>query len=594
MEENALTIAIISTFIDKIFEKGESIFSTISDNAKIIFKKGIKDYLDKQKDRYSHIKTLLTNQPVDLYSIYYPLKLTTRRKTSIIDIDTSSVGKLFNKTNQITIIGDAGSGKSTLVKHLFINSIVTNFSIPILVELRYLNDYNNDFTNYIIQKSLNLQITENEKIFNEFLMQGKFIFFLDGYDELNTKRKQKIIEDIDNFIATYNKNYYILTTRPISDIEQLNQFTDCFMKELSYDNGEIKGFVNQVLHDEIELANKVNESIDSNVETNKYIKEFLVNPLLLTLYILSYQRNTKVPDKKYVFYRRVIDVLFYEHDAKTKLGYQHEIESGLNHGQMEIILRTFCILSFFNGKYDWDKDYMYDLFNNIRIKQKIDFENEKILHDFKVATALWIEDNGIYCFAHRSLQEYFAASFIKHLNQKSKPNIYKKIIEHLSRTHRRGGVFNNFLLLLMEMDSIDYYQYYYIPMLDELKKSIDVANEEKMVESFINFFIKDFVIIGDKKSFSINTSVYKTINIHFKFTNKLYILLTENLNFHCLPIIKNRQMNNDIFKYLLPENYDFIHKIVKEYYQYIINEEKKSKKYLKTTFDVDNEIIDMI
>jgi predicted NACHT family NTPase len=299
MDENELAATAIAVSIDRIFAQCDALLSSITDEAKYIFKKGIGDYLQKQKDRYSQIRTLLRSDPVDLYSIYFLLNLTSRNMKSITS--TSNIKNIFAKKRYVTIIGDAGSGKSTLIKHLFLNAIFTDFAIPILVELRYLNDYDNNFIEYVIEKSLELKMADNSTIFEKFLEHGKFVFFLDGYDELYTKRKSKIIGDIDNFISCYNKNYYILTSRPISDIEQLNQFTDYFMKDLSYEEGEIKKFVLQVLHDEHELASKVNESVDSNIDTNKYIKEFLVNPLLLTLYILILSKKYKSTRQKIYF-----------------------------------------------------------------------------------------------------------------------------------------------------------------------------------------------------------------------------------------------------------------------------------------------------
>src|SRR5690606_21095938 len=97
----------------------------------------LKNYLIKHRDRYSHIKTLLRgNTPVFLYDIYFPSKLLDEKKI----IQTESSTEFFKRYSCVTIVGDAGSGKSTLVKHFFLNSIFEKKYIPILIELRYLNE----------------------------------------------------------------------------------------------------------------------------------------------------------------------------------------------------------------------------------------------------------------------------------------------------------------------------------------------------------------------------------------------------------------------------------------------------------------------
>jgi predicted NACHT family NTPase len=256
---NDIITAFLTSMLGKVvLGQSASIINTISDKSKSIFMTGMKDYLDKQKNKYSHIKTLLTNDPVELYSIYFPLNLTKGKKHTVIK--TSDIRNMFVKTHRVTIFGGAGSGKSTLIKHLFLNAIKSNFAIPVLLELRYLNDYEDSFLNFIILKSLQMEIADNINILTEFLKNGKFVFFLDGYDELNTNRKQKIIAEIDDFVSKYDKNHYILTSRPFSDLEHLPQFKNYFMKDLSYAGGEIKAFVLQVLYDEKELAEKINAS----------------------------------------------------------------------------------------------------------------------------------------------------------------------------------------------------------------------------------------------------------------------------------------------------------------------------------------------
>ncbi|PHS63378.1 MAG: hypothetical protein COB12_09520 [Flavobacterium sp.] len=360
MEEKILE-TIVTGFISELVKESKSIFNDLSDEGSQLLKTGLKRYLSKQKDKYSHLKTLLKgNTPVFLYDIYYPLKL--EKSDEIIKTDV--ISNVFEKTNYVTIIGDAGSGKSTLVKHLFLNSIYTKYAIPILIELRYLNDYENDLESYIIDKVLENKIAENPKILERLLEKGKFVFFLDGYDELNSEVKSKIIENLNSFINQYSENKFILTTRPFSDIEHLQIFHNYNVKKLSLEDGEIEGFIHKQLEKENQLAKKIYESINSN--KSEYIQSFLTNPLLLSLYILTFQSNASVPAKKYIFYRRVIQALFSEHDSKTKLGFVREKLSGLKQEEFEDILKIFCFISYFESRFNWDMDYILDKFNKIK------------------------------------------------------------------------------------------------------------------------------------------------------------------------------------------------------------------------------------
>ena len=126
--------ASIPVLIKKILEEMKPIISNVNDKTRQYFEIGLKKYLEKKFDQYSELKTLLKgNTPVYIYSIYYPLKLKNEDEV----IDTNNVSNIFEKSNAVTIIGDAGSGKSTLIKHLFLNTIKTGYAIPVLVELRY-------------------------------------------------------------------------------------------------------------------------------------------------------------------------------------------------------------------------------------------------------------------------------------------------------------------------------------------------------------------------------------------------------------------------------------------------------------------------
>lgn len=540
--EDILLNSIVANFTKAIIEELRDLLGTgydsVYDEAKQFVDRDLKKYLTKQNSKYSHIKTLLRgNMPVYLYEIYYPLKLlkVVRNKEEIVH--TESVKSLFKHKNYITIIGDAGSGKSTLIKHLFLNCIKENLGIPILIELRYLNNSKGQLEEYIRTAINQNRIAVNKDILNRFLDKGKFVFFLDGYDELDTKSKELLSKNLMDFINEYSENKFILTTRPYSNIEHLPLFLNLVMKDLSLRDGEIEEFVIKQLASELELAGKINQSINQN--QSRYIHSFLKNPLLLSLYILTYQSNASIPDKKHIFYGRVINALFSEHDSKSKLGFVREKTCGLNQEDFELVLKIFSYLSYFESKFSFDRIYVSSKLKIIKEKYPhLKFSDNTLIQDLKSAISLWTDDDGELSFAHRSLQEYYVALFIKGLNiQDESKRVYNKITSKYIVTHGPLREIENLLTLLEEMDSLNYNRFFYLPILKELLERIDCVDIEKTMESFILFLALGFSFNDKKPSkghesihIIINAEVYKTFIIHKDFTRNLFIHLKQKLN----------------------------------------------------------------
>ena len=118
MEDNVLKIT-IEAFIKAYVQDAKNIFEDVYLRGKQFLNRDIKKYLEKHLTKYSYIKTLLHgNTPKHLYEIYYHLKLFQTKSTFK---QTLSVSNIFPPNiNWLTIIGEAGSGKSTLIKHFFI------------------------------------------------------------------------------------------------------------------------------------------------------------------------------------------------------------------------------------------------------------------------------------------------------------------------------------------------------------------------------------------------------------------------------------------------------------------------------------------
>ena len=520
MDEQKLLELAVSSFVKEVTKDLKSFCKGISDETKHFLETGIDNYVNLQYERFKQVKTILRgNTPNYFYDVYYPLNIKNARHLAI----TSSIKNTFEKSNYVTVIGDAGSGKSTLVKHLFLRTISEREIIPIFIELRNLSNEKGSIEAHVKEKIIDSSISENHKILDRMLANGKFLFFLDGYDEVTGDSKKSVVESLNNFVEKYSKNKYLLTTRPYSDIDLLPLFHNYRIEQLEKD--DIDKFIEKQLREEPELAEKIKKSIKE--AKARYINSFLKNPLLLSLYILTYQSNASIPTKKYVFYRRVINALFSEHDSKSKLGFERETRCKLQQEEFERILKSFCFVSYFEESFTFQHDELVSKLELIKAKNSaLKFSSTDFIIDMKSAVSLWTEDGGIVSFAHRSLQEYFAALFIKDLNDANKEKVYEKIRDY-SESMTSTTEIENFLSLCEEMDEIHFNQHYALPVLQELKELI---SGRLPLNKFLDFFTTGMsIIVGAPRQIhpSINRKVYKSVYFHLPYTLRLNQLLTK-------------------------------------------------------------------
>lgn len=437
------------------------IFKKLKDKVSHSFNDGMMEYFDNSLSKYKETKTLLHRQPTYFYKIFYPTTLHDR--TNEKDISSESVKNLFKDSNFVTIIGDAGSGKSTLLKHFFISTFIEYFKAPILVNLRDLTITSSNLETFIRESILNNKLSPSDTYLEKLLKDGEFLFFLDGYDEIKSTDKHEITKNLENFVDKYPKNKFLLTSRPYSNIEFFKNFTNLHIKDLNKDEQIL--FIEKQIIDK-RLSSKIVETIEE--APHDYIGSFFKNALLLTLYIMAYSKNSSIPNKKYIFYMRVFDVLFAEHDSASKIGFEREIKTLLNQESLEKILKTFCFLSFFDTQFDFKKDYIFEKLNLIKEKTDYKFSNNDFIDDMKLSIGLWQEDCGIYSFAHRSMQEYFSAIYLAKLkSKKNKESVYKKIRE---RANSPRYDFQNFLSLCNETDEEFFITHYSLPQLKVLRK----------------------------------------------------------------------------------------------------------------------------
>lgn len=370
------------------------------------------EYLERAYRKQIIMNTIVfKNSQKTIDELYIPLSIESisTEIPSTIRIDKFDE-KIFSKSNRILIVDNAGMGKSTLMKWLFISCIRENKGIPVFVDLRRLNgkyslsDFITDELNGI-----------NSKIDTRYLMhileRGDFIFFFDGYDEIAVEDKTNVTIDIQNFVAKCYNNQFLMSSREEKSLSSFGDFMRFSIETLSvkdayklmrkYDNN---GELSQ------ELIKKLNK--DGNLEL---LLEFLKNPLMTSLLYKAYEYKRTIPYKKHIFYRQVYNALFDEHDLSKGGSYSHEKHSMLDIEDFQRVLRNFAFLTMVKGKNSYEKE---ELVSYLSIAQNsnpdIKFDINAFITDCTIAVPLLIEEGIEYKWIHKSFQEYFSALYIRY------------------------------------------------------------------------------------------------------------------------------------------------------------------------------------
>lgn len=236
------------------------------------------------------------------------------------------------------------------------------------------------------------------------------------------------------------------------------------------------------------------------------------NPLLLSLYIFTFQRNASIPENKSVFYERVINLLFTEHDNITKIGYNRIKKTDLTQGQFIDILSVFSFRTYFNSMYEWSAKDASTTLKIIRDKnQGLVFKDNDFIEDMKVSLSLWVEDGGRISFAHRSLQEYFTALYIKQLNDTNKYSRIADKINTRSSDPFENRAHINLFSLCEELDFVTYSKYFQLPLLEAMLANIEDVQGDELIELFYTRYCltKLVIVINLEKIKVVSVSPYE-------------------------------------------------------------------------------------
>ncbi len=360
------------------------------------------EYLESSYAKQSSFSVLVfKNQQRQLEELYIPLTVVSGKDSAKIKID-SYHDDFIPKYQKVLITDTAGMGKSTVLRYLFISSLKANKGFPIFVELRKLGK---DFG---IFDYLSAEIGVSKPFLEKLFRQGDFIFFLDGFDETSYEHREQITASLQNFISQARRNVFALTSRPELALVSFPDFQNFNIQPLELDEAF-------ALIEKYGSGGELSEKIIAAINSGQYenIKEFLTNPLLVSLLYKSYEFKPKIPFKKHIFYRQVYDALFEAHDLSKPAAPIRTKRSGLDIDDFHRVLRVFGYTTVNMGKIEYDRDEIGKLLTNAKERcPGLDFKPSDLLDDLVTTVPLFVRSGESFKWAHKAIQEYFAAQYI--------------------------------------------------------------------------------------------------------------------------------------------------------------------------------------
>ena len=448
------------TMAQSLYNKVKKHIGDVTNKEEIDFGNAYEKYLVYAKKSHEKIKTLLYRHTAkDIYSFYECTYLELNGAL----IDTSNINNVLNVGKKIIITGTGGIGKSVMMKYFLINAIQNTQYIPILIELRGLNEYkeeNVELLDYIYQVMKKLKFELEKNYFEYSLEIGKYIILLDGFDEIKSDISYKVTNQILYLSERFPENYYIVASRPFDEFIGWNQFEEMHSNPLS--KSQALSLVNKIEYDD-KVKKKFYEKLNEYLY-DKY-KTFASNPLLLTIMLLTYENGMYMPDRLNDFFEQAFITLFHAHDA-TKGGYKRDIKSKLGYENFKTVFSYFCFKSFFNFDYEFSEDRFLRYITMVQEKKIIHekFDASNYLRDLTNSVCMLIHEGLEFKFSHRSFQEYFAALYTAQLDDLQQKRLLKLWLQ--DNSYRMS---NNYLNMLYELQPNRFVQNVISPAIKELE-----------------------------------------------------------------------------------------------------------------------------
>ncbi|MGP4072889.1 NACHT domain-containing protein [Piscibacillus sp. B03] len=519
------------------------------------------------------------------------------------DEENAKIKDLFVDSNKhVVVLGNPGAGKSILGKYLTCSIIRDDFTyisenlkgcIPFRIELRKYLPYKKKNDANLLEYIVHVVKTDflisyfNINNLIDILNSKNCLIIFDGLDEIfDIQDKVEVKGDIENFLSKYTNCKGLVTSRYIGyDEAKLDPKLFMEFEILNFNETQIEEYVNKWYECEVNIDEEIKREIDYLLNNIRDIdKELIENPLLLSLIVILYRNNGKLPNSKLEIYRSCTKTLVDKWDETKNLN----IDIKVNNKKMSI----FSFLAKWQYEHLSNKSKDKNEITNSLVLGEI----SRIIHmqlnltDDHSEAIKWAEEflefaknRSLYFdndFTHKTFMEYFTAyNIFQNTDVKHKPQKRNTIIKKY--------INNAYWFIVLEL---------LINMIDENQADNEIIDDliieqtNYQDESYV-FFLEIINTLKNVSDKVVRKLFRDSIRIAIEKCN-----LNSNNN-HLSKDIANRVTNllsNDKFRHIIQKEYDDLYGyfednndlIIKYYiFAYDVNLLQRENESLNIKFD---------
>jgi len=311
------------------------------------YKKSVQEYDSYIKNKFKYIelrgfspKISGKEVQMELDDIFVPLAIDKQSKIvpnifESSENDSKTTLKSIEILNHraLVILGDPGSGKSTLQKYLATeiaglrkSEHVLKNIIPVFFRLADFSDFYKKNRKSIYEFITNHLDNQYQHIYKENFEYSNMLILMDGLDEITeTPLRLKVTEQVMDLIARYPNNRYIVTSRVVGYQESKLGGTFVHYKLMPFTKEEIKIFTNQWYKSiasntdkNFEHAQEQADSLYNSISRNPSVLKLATNPLLMTIISMIHYQGKKLPSKRVELYE-ISTETFLEHWVQLRI-----------------------------------------------------------------------------------------------------------------------------------------------------------------------------------------------------------------------------------------------------------------------------------